>query len=151
MTKAEQRAYEKEQKYSFIKQVTETVLKSIGESLVPNTTKVNIRLTVSGNNRYFDFHRYCEDMSICIYTNGNVSFCFKEFCHSDVNIQEVLYEELGDDKREYLKRIKEDVDLIITIYLHHYWHGFLDYMCHLEKESDWRDVAKSFLKECCDL
>ena len=147
MTKAEQKKKERKEKIDFINVAAKEVLKSIGKYLDDSARKCTVRLSISNSNRYFSFHRYCDDLSICIYQSGDIDFHFKEGFHSDIDMRVVHYETVPDDPKAVLEQLRTDVDLVVHSYLQYDWHCFMDYQWG-SKNGDWRDKTRLFLKEC---
>jgi len=65
----------------FIARTYAIVLECIGEQTDAVPSKVEIRLTLTNNNRYVRLHKYGEDMALLIYRDGKVALELSEACH----------------------------------------------------------------------
>ena len=151
MTKAEQKKLATKAKNDFIDAATNVVLSSIGKHLTDRTKKCAVRMNANGRNRYFNFERYGEHLRIAIYRTGDVDFRFHEFCHTEVEIRAVHYEDVPRNPEASLEQLKADIDMVIDSFLNYYWHGFMDYQWLSDTEMDWRERAKYFMEECKEL
>ena len=147
MTKAEQKKLETKARHEFIDAAAGVILTSIGKHLSDRTEKCSIRMNMNGKNRYFNFERFGQHLRIAVYTTGDIDFRFTESCHSTVDIRVVHYENVPENPKAALKQLKTDADLVIDSFLNYYWHGFMDYVCHIGDES-WQDTVRVFQKEC---
>ena len=150
MTKAEQQKQKTQARRDFIDEATAKILQSIGEHLVFETSKCAIRMNVSGKNRYFNFERYGEHLRIAVYKSGDIDFRFTEFCHDTVDVRATHYENVTENHDAALEELKKDADMVIDSFLNGYWHGFMDYVCHVG-DGDWRVAVRAFQEECKDI
>ena len=147
MTKAEQKKLEKQAKNDFIDTATNVVLSSIGKHLTDRTKKCAVRMNANGRNRYFNFERYGEHLRIAIYRSGDIDLRFHEACHSEVEIRAVHYENVPGDPDAAMEQLTVDIDMVVDCFMNYYWHGFMDYLCHVG-DGDWRETVRIFQKEC---
>ena len=150
MTKAEQKKLEKQAKNDFIDEATTVVLGSIGKHFTDRTEKCAVRMNVNGRNRYFNFERYGEHLRIAIYRSGDIDIRFHEACHSEVEIRAVHYENVPEDPDTAMKQLTADINMIVDCFMNYYWHGFMDYLCHVG-DGDWRERVRFFMEECKEL
>lgn len=151
MTKAEQKRLAKQAKDDFIDAATNMVLNSIGKHLIDRTKKCAVRMNANGRNRYFNFERYGEHLRIAIYRTGDIDFRFHEFCHTEVEIRAVHYENVPENPEAALSQLQTDIEMVVDCFLNYYWHAFMDYQWFSTLEMDWRERIQYFMEECKDL
>lgn len=101
--------------------------------------KTDIKITMSGNNRYISLHHYGEDLKIMIYTRGEIVFVFKEECHDpfEVKLFEITDNMEASAFNDFMKQYKGILKLVIKDFLDGKdWHVALDYL-HDKEPSDW--------------
>lgn len=114
-----------------------------------------IKLTAKTFNRYVDIHRYGQDFQIKLYRSGDFDVTLKEFCHADVTIRLVSYEEAAPDPDAALQRFEKDISILLEDFLVHYcwWHELMDFMdWHTQEDGslDWRAAEQAFRSELLD-
>ena len=140
MTKTEQKRIEKAEKAAFIRKAFGCVLDGIFESAQKVESKPQIKVTMTGGNRYINCHKYGQDFNIQLYTSGDVDIEFKEFCHEPRKIRLFAYTSEQDEQETFLEQFGKDMCMILTEFVGGAsWHIVLDFMPR-EDMTLWREA-----------
>lgn len=147
MTKKEQKELENNERKQFVKKAA-TVIAETAMDLIPlgNIAAFTLKITIKNENRYLDFHRYGTDLKFYVYRSGDIDVVLKEFCHEDVRIRLVHYEEAVGDPDKALDTLGKDVRDLIESFYFMYWHDALDFMEYYKEGDDWHDLFNEFRK-----
>ena len=115
----------------FIARTYAIVLKCIGEQTDAVPSKVEIRLTLTNNNRYVRLHKYGEDMELLIYRDGKVALELSEVCHDKHKEQLFDYATDADRADIFFAELEDMLPCVMKVYLEKDvldFHSFMDYV-----------------------
>lgn len=115
----------------FIARTYAIVLKCIGEQTDAVPSKVEIRLTLTNNNRYVRLHKYGEDMELLIYRDGKVALELSEVCHDKHKEQIFDYATDADRADIFFAELEDMLPCVMKVYLEKDvldFHSFMDYV-----------------------
>ena len=115
----------------FIARTYAIVLKCIGEQTDAVPSKVEIRLTLTNNNRYVRLHKYGEDMALLIYRDGKVALELSEACHDKHKEQLFDYATDADHADIFFAELEDMLPCVMKVYLEKDvmdFHSFMDYV-----------------------
>ena len=111
MTKEQQKALETANRRKFVNNIAIVAMTDILDQAE------NIRKTLDGKmryqnyNRYIHLHKYCFDVSLLFYKDGNIVIKIKDQT-TGANYNEVLFEYSTDEKEQ--ERALDMVDMLVT-------------------------------------
>ena len=115
----------------FIARTYAIVLECIGEQTNAVPSKVEIRLTLTNNNRYVRLHKYGEDMELLIYRDGKVALELSEACHDKHKEQLFDYATDADRADIFFAELEDMLPCVMKVYLEKDvldFHSFMDYV-----------------------
>lgn len=115
----------------FIARTYAIVLACIGEQTDAIPSKVEIRLTLTNNNRYVRLHKYGEDMALLIYRDGKVALELSEVCHNKHKEQIFDYATDADRADVFFAELEYMLPCVMKVYLEKDaldFHSFMDYV-----------------------
>ena len=115
----------------FIARTYAIVLECIGEQTNAVPSKVEIRLTLTNNNRYVRLHKYGEDMELLIYRDGKVALELSEVCHDKHKEQLFDYATDADRADIFFAELEDMLPCVMKVYLEKDvldFHSFMDYV-----------------------
>lgn len=115
----------------FIARTYAIVLKCIGEQTDAVPSKVEIRLTLTNNNRYVRLHKYGEDVELLIYRDGKVALELSEVCHDKHKEQLFDYATDADRADIFFAELEDMLPCVMKVYLEKDvldFHSFMDYV-----------------------
>lgn len=115
----------------FIARTYAIVLECIGEQTNAVPSKVEIRLTLTNNNRYIRLHKYGEDMELLIYRDGKVALELSEACHDKHKEQLFDYATDADRADIFFTELEYMLPCVMKVYLEKDvmdFHSFMDYV-----------------------
>lgn len=115
----------------FIARTYAIVLACIGKETDAVLSKVEIRLTLTNNNRYVRLHKYGEDMALLIYRDGKVALELSEVCHNKHKEQLFDYATDADRADVFFAELEYMLPCVMKVYLEKDaldFHSFMDYV-----------------------
>ena len=106
-------------------------MECIGEQTNAVPSKVEIRLTLTNNNRYVRLHKYGEDMALLIYRDGKVALELSEVCHDKHKEQIFDYATDADRADIFFAELEDMLPCVMKVYLEKDvldFHSFMDYV-----------------------
>lgn len=151
MSKAEEKRKAAKARRDFITTAAQIVMNVVISYIADSQKQLTVKLTAKTLNRYISLHRYGEELQVKLYRSGDFDVTLKEFCHGDITIRLVEYEQAAPDPETALQHFKEDISLLLEDYLiHGCWHELMDYMWwNTQKDGslDWRAAEKDYRME----
>lgn len=115
----------------FIARTYAIVLACIGKETDAVLSKVEIRLTLTNNNRYVRLHKYGEDMALLIYRDGKVALELSEVRHDKHKEQLFDYATDADRADVFFAELEYMLPCVMKVYLEKDvldFHSFMDYV-----------------------
>ena len=115
----------------FIARTYAIVLACIGKETDAVLSKVEIRLTLTNNNRYVRLHKYGEDMALLIYRDGKVALELSEVCHDKHKEQLFDYATEAERADVFFAELEYMLPCVMKVYLEKDvmdFHSFMDYV-----------------------
>lgn len=116
----------------FIARTYAVVLGCIGEQTDTVHSKVEIRLTLTNNNRYVRLHKYGEDIALLIYRDGKIALELSEAFHDKHKEQLFDYAAEANHADTFLAELEYMLPFVMKVYLEKDvmdFHTFMDYVC----------------------
>ena len=111
MTKAQQKAMETANRRKFVNNIASVAMMDILEQAENIRKTLDVKMHYQNYNRYIHLHKYCFDVSLLFYKDGNIVIKIKDQT-TGANYNEVLFEYSADEKEQ--ERALDMVDMLVT-------------------------------------
>ena len=111
LTKAQQKALETANRRKFVNNIASVAMMDILEQAENIRTTLEVKMHYQNYNRYIHLHKYCFDVSLLFYKDGNIVIKIKDQT-TGANYNEVLFEYSADEKEQ--ERALDMVDMLVT-------------------------------------
>ena len=111
LTKAQQKALETANRRKFVNNIASVAMMDILEQAENIRKTLDVKLHYQNYNRYIHLHKYCFDVSLLFYKDGNIVIKIKDQT-TGANYNEVLFEYSADEKEQ--ERALDMVDMLVT-------------------------------------
>ena len=111
LTKAQQKALETANRRKFVNNIASVAMMDILEQAENIRKTLDVKMHYQTYNRYIHLHKYCFDVSLLFYKDGNIVIKIKDQT-TGANYNEVLFEYSADEKEQ--ERALDMVDMLVT-------------------------------------
>ena len=111
LTKAQQKALETANRRKFVNNIASVAMMDILEQAENIRKTLDVKMHYQNYNRYIHLHKYCFDVSLLFYKDGNIVIKIKDQT-TGANYNEVLFEYSADEKEQ--ERALDMVDMLVT-------------------------------------
>ena len=111
LTKAQQKALETANRRKFFNNIASVAMMDILEQAENIRKTLDVKMHYQNYNRYIHLHKYCFDVSLLFYKDGNIVIKIKDQT-TGANYNEVLFEYSADEKEQ--ERALDMVDMLVT-------------------------------------
>ena len=111
LTKAQQKALETANRRKFVNNIASVAMMDILEQAENIRKTLDVKMHYQNYNRYIHLHKYCFDVSLLFYKDGNIVIKIKDQT-TGANYNEVLFEYSADEKEQ--ERVLDMVDMLVT-------------------------------------
>ena len=111
MTKEQQKALETANRRKFVNNIAIVAMTDILDQAENIRKTLDVKMRYQNNNRYIHLHKYCFDVSLLFYKDGNIVIKIKDQT-TGANYNEVLFEYSTDEKEQ--ERALDMVDMLVT-------------------------------------
>lgn len=111
LTKAQQKALETANRRSFVNNIAIVAMTDILDQAESIRKTLDVKMRYQNYNRYIFLHKYCFDVSLLFYKDGNIVVKIKDQT-TGANYNEVLFEYSADEKAQ--ERALDMVDMLVT-------------------------------------
>ena len=111
LTKAQQKALETANRRKFVNNIASVAMMDILEQAENIRKTLDVKIHYQNYNRYIHLHKYCFDVSLLFYKDGNIVIKIKDQT-TGANYNEVLFEYSADEKEQ--ERALDMVDMLVT-------------------------------------
>ena len=111
LTKAQQKALETANRRNFVNNIASVAMMDILEQAENIRKTLDVKMHYQNYNRYIHLHKYCFDVSLLFYKDGNIVIKIKDQT-TGANYNEVLFEYSADEKEQ--ERALDMVDMLVT-------------------------------------
>ena len=110
-TKAQQIALDTANRRKFVNNFASVAMMDILEQAENIRKTLDVKMHYQNYNRYIHLHKYCFDVSLLFYKDGNIVIKIKDQT-TGANYNEVLFEYSADEKEQ--ERALDMVDMLVT-------------------------------------
>ena len=110
LTKAQQKALETANRRKFVNNIASVAMMDILEQAENIRKTLDVKMHYQNYNRYIHLHKYCFDVSLLFYKDGNIVIKIKDQT-TGANYNEVLFEYSADEKEQ--ERALDMVDMLV--------------------------------------
>lgn len=111
MTKEQQKALETANRRKFVNNIAIVAMTDILDQAENIRKTLDVKMHYQNYNRYIHLHKYCFDVSLLFYKDGNIVIKIKDQT-TGANYNEVLFEYSTDEKEQ--ERALDMVDMLVT-------------------------------------
>lgn len=111
MTKEQQKALETANRRKFVNNIAIVAMTDILDQTENIRKTLDVKMRYQNYNRYIHLHKYCFDVSLLFYKDGNIVIKIKDQT-TGANYNEVLFEYSTDEKEQ--ERALDMVDMLVT-------------------------------------
>ena len=111
MTKEQQKALETANRRKFVNNIAIVAMTDILDQAQNIRKTLDVKMRYQNYNRYIHLHKYCFDVSLLFYKDGNIVIKIKDQT-TGANYNEVLFEYSTDEKEQ--ERALDMVDMLVT-------------------------------------
>lgn len=111
MTKEQQKALETANRRKFVNNIAIVAMTDILDQSENIRKTLDVKMRYQNYNRYIHLHKYCFDVSLLFYKDGNIVIKIKDQT-TGANYNEVLFEYSTDEKEQ--ERALDMVDMLVT-------------------------------------
>ena len=111
MTKEQQKALETANRRRFVNNIAIVAMTDILDQAENIRKTLDVKMRYQNYNRYIHLHKYCFDVSLLFYKDGNIVIKIKDQT-TGANYNEVLFEYSTDEKEQ--ERALDMVDMLVT-------------------------------------
>ena len=111
MTKEQQKALETANRRKFVNNIAIVAMTDILDQAENIRKTLDVKMRYQNYNRYIHLHKYCFDVSLLFYKDGNIVIKIKDQT-TGANYNEVLFEYSTDEKEQ--ERAVDMVDMLVT-------------------------------------
>ena len=111
MTKEQQKALETANRRKFVNNIAIVAITDILDQAENIRKTLDVKMRYQNYNRYIHLHKYCFDVSLLFYKDGNIVIKIKDQT-TGANYNEVLFEYSTDEKEQ--ERALDMVDMLVT-------------------------------------
>ena len=111
MTKEQQKALETANRRKFVNNIAIVAMTDILDQAENIRKTLDVKMRYQSYNRYIHLHKYCFDVSLLFYKDGNIVIKIKDQT-TGANYNEVLFEYSTDEKEQ--ERALDMVDMLVT-------------------------------------
>lgn len=111
MTKEQQKALETTNRRKFVNNIAIVAMTDILDQAENIRKTLDVKMRYQNYNRYIHLHKYCFDVSLLFYKDGNIVIKIKDQT-TGANYNEVLFEYSTDEKEQ--ERALDMVDMLVT-------------------------------------
>ena len=111
MTKEQQKALETANRRKFVNNIAIVAMTDILDQAENIRKTLDVKMRYQNYNRYIHLHKYCFDVSLLFYKDGNIVIKIKDQT-TGANYNEVLFEYSTDEKEQ--ERALDMVDMLVT-------------------------------------
>ena len=111
MTKEQQNALETANRRKFVNNIAIVAMTDILDQAENIRKTLDVKMRYQNYNRYIHLHKYCFDVSLLFYKDGNIVIKIKDQT-TGANYNEVLFEYSTDEKEQ--ERALDMVDMLVT-------------------------------------
>ena len=111
MTKEQQKALETANRRKFVNNIAIVAMTDILDQAENIRKTLDVKMRYQNYNRYIHLHKYCFDVSLLFYKDGNIVIKIKDQT-TGANYNEVLFEYSTDEKEQ--ARALDMVDMLVT-------------------------------------
>ena len=111
LTKAQQKALETANRRKFVNNIASVAMMDILEQAENIRKTLDVKMHYQNYNRYIHLHKYCFDVSLLFYKDGNIVIKIKDQT-TGANYNEVLFEYSADEKEQ--EWALDMVDMLVT-------------------------------------
>ena len=111
MTTEQQKALETANRRKFINNIAIVAMTDILDQAENIRKTLDVKMRYQNYNRYIHLHKYCFDVSLLFYKDGNIVIKIKDQT-TGANYNEVLFEYSTDEKEQ--ERALDMVDMLVT-------------------------------------
>ena len=111
MTKEQQKALETANRRKFVNNIAIVAMTDILDQAENIRKTLDVKMRYQNYNRYIHLHKYCFDVSLLFYKDGNIVIKIKDQT-TGANYNEVLFEYSTDKKEQ--ERALDMVDMLVT-------------------------------------
>lgn len=111
MTKEQQKALETANRRKFVNNIAIVAMTDILDQAENIRKTLDVKMCYQNYNRYIHLHKYCFDVSLLFYKDGNIVIKIKDQT-TGANYNEVLFEYSTDEKEQ--ERALDMVDMLVT-------------------------------------
>ena len=111
MTKEQQKALETANRRKFVNNIAIVAMTDILDQAENIRKPLDVKMRYQNYNRYIHLHKYCFDVSLLFYKDGNIVIKIKDQT-TGANYNEVLFEYSTDEKEQ--ERALDMVDMLVT-------------------------------------
>ena len=111
MTKEQQKALETANRRKFVNNIAIVAMTDILDQAENIRKTLDVKMRYQNYNRYIHLHKYCFDVSLLFYKDGNIVIKIKDQT-TGANYHEVLFEYSTDEKEQ--ERALDMVDMLVT-------------------------------------
>lgn len=111
MTKEQQKALETANRRKFVNNIAAVAMMDILDQAENIRKTLDVKMRYQNYNRYIHLHKYCFDVSLLFYKDGNIVIKIKDQT-TGANYNEVLFEYSTDEKEQ--ERALDMVDMLVT-------------------------------------
>lgn len=110
MTKEQQKALETANRRKFVNNIAIVAMTDILDQAENIRKTLDVKMRYQNYNRYIHLHKYCFDVSLLFYKDGNIVIKIKDQT-TGANYNEVLFEYSTDEKEQ--ERALDMVDMLV--------------------------------------
>ena len=111
MTKEQQKALETANRRKFVNNIAIVAMTDILDQAENIRKTLDVKMRYQNYNRYIHLHKYCFEVSLLFYKDGNIVIKIKDQT-TGANYNEVLFEYSTDEKEQ--ERALDMVDMLVT-------------------------------------
>ena len=111
MTKEQRKALETANRRKFVNNIAIVAMTDILDQAENIRKTLDVKMRYQNYNRYIHLHKYCFDVSLLFYKDGNIVIKIKDQT-TGANYNEVLFEYSTDEKEQ--ERALDMVDMLVT-------------------------------------
>jgi hypothetical protein len=111
LTKEQQKALETANRRKFVNNIAIVAMTDILDQAENIRKTLDVKMRYQNYNRYIHLHKYCFDVSLLFYKDGNIVIKIKDQT-TGANYNEVLFEYSTDEKEQ--ERALDMVDMLVT-------------------------------------
>lgn len=111
LTKEQKKALETANRRKFVNNIATVAMMDILDQAENIRKTLDVKMRYQNYNRYIHLHKYCFDVSLLFYKDGNIVIKIKDQT-TGANYNEVLFEYSTDEKEQ--ERALDMVDMLVT-------------------------------------